>query len=90
VGYLKSIKCPRVSNSKLLDRVDRVSRTIAGCIELAEFALGQPKTYQTPEDPSPRRAWMGDIFFGFDQVNSTFAGCIKMVEDTLQTKDSKK
>ena len=36
---LKSIKRPRISNVELLDGVDRASRNMVGCIELAEFAL---------------------------------------------------
>jgi len=38
--YLKSIKHPKIDNSELLDGVDRVSRSIEGCIKLAESALG--------------------------------------------------
>ena len=30
--YLKSIKRPKINNSELLDGVDRVSRSIEGCI----------------------------------------------------------
>ena len=44
VAYLKSIKHPRVVNSELLDGVDRVSRSIEGCIKHAESALGSSKT----------------------------------------------
>ena len=40
VAYLKSIKCPKIVNSELLDGVDRVSRSIEGCIKHAESALG--------------------------------------------------
>ena len=39
VTYLKSIKCPKIVNSELLDGVDRVSRSIEGCIKLAESTL---------------------------------------------------
>ena len=42
--YLKSIKRPMIDNSKLLDGVDRVSRSIEGCIKLAESAPGSSKT----------------------------------------------
>ena len=34
VTYLKSIKRPKVVNPELLDGVDRVSRSIEGCIKL--------------------------------------------------------
>jgi hypothetical protein len=40
VAYLKSIKHPKINNSKLLDGVDGVSRSIEGCIKLAKSALG--------------------------------------------------
>ena len=43
IPYLKSIKRPRVDNSEVLDGVDRVSRSIMGCIKLAESALGPTK-----------------------------------------------
>jgi len=43
VQDLKSIKRPRISNTKLLDGVGRVSRSIEGCINLAESTtLGIP------------------------------------------------
>ena len=35
VTDLKSIKRPKINNSELLDGVDRVSRSIEGCIKLA-------------------------------------------------------
>ena len=44
VTYLKSIKCPKFDNSELLDGVDQVSRSIEGCIKLAESALGSSKS----------------------------------------------
>ena len=48
VAYLKSIKCPMIVNSELLDGVDRVSQSIARSINLAESALGSSKTQQNP------------------------------------------
>ena len=48
VAYLKSIKRHKIVNSKLLDEVDRVSRSIEGCIKLAESALSSSKTHGTP------------------------------------------
>ena len=44
VAYLKSMKRPKFINSELLDGVDQVSRSLEGCIELAESALGLPET----------------------------------------------
>ena len=40
VVYLKSIKCPKIINSELLDGVDWVSRSIEGCTKLTDSALG--------------------------------------------------
>ena len=42
--HLKTIKRPKIKNSELLDGVNRVSRSIEGCIKLAETALGTPKS----------------------------------------------
>ena len=44
VAYLKSIKHPKIISSELLNEVDCVSRSIEGCIKLAESALGSSKT----------------------------------------------
>ena len=65
--YLKSIKRPMIDNSKLLDGVDRVSRSIEGCIKLAESALGSSKTQQNPEASNPPQEQLGDILSGVDQ-----------------------
>ena len=43
VTYLKSIKRPKIVNSEQHDGVDRVSRSIEGCIKLAESVLGSSK-----------------------------------------------
>ena len=51
--YLKLIKRPNIVNSELLDGVDRVSRSIEGCIKFAETALGSSKTQQNPEALNP-------------------------------------
>ena len=40
VAYHKSNNRPKIVNSELLNGVDRVSRSIEGCIKLAESALG--------------------------------------------------
>ena len=40
VTDLKTIKRPKINNSELLVGVDRVSRSIKGCIKLAESAIG--------------------------------------------------
>jgi hypothetical protein len=82
VAYLKS----KIVNSKLLDGVDQVSRSIEGCIKLAESALGSSKTQQNPEALSPPQEQSGDILSGIDQVDSKLINCIKMAESTQQNK----
>ena len=87
--YLKSIKRPKINNSELLDGVDRVSRSIEGCIKLAESALGSSKTQQNPEALNPPQERSGDILSGMDRVDSKLIDCIKMAESTLQNKKQK-
>jgi hypothetical protein len=53
VAYLKSIKRPKIDNSELLDGVDRVSRSIKGCIKLAESTLGSSIPQQNLEVLNP-------------------------------------
>ena len=89
VTYLKSIKCPKINNSELLDGVDQVSRSIEGCIKLAESALGSSKSQQNPEASNPPQERSGDILSGVDRVDSTLVDCIKMAEVTLQNKQQK-
>src|SRR6185503_3162438 len=57
--HLKTIKRPKVKNSELLDGVNRVSRSIEGCIKLAETALGSSKL-QKPEVLNPPQKRSGD------------------------------
>jgi len=66
VTNLKSIKCPKINNSELLDGVDRVSRSIKGCIKLAESALGSSKSQQNPEALNPPQEQSGDILSRID------------------------
>jgi hypothetical protein len=40
LNHLKTIKRPKIKNSKLLAGVDQVSQSIKDCIKLAETALG--------------------------------------------------
>ena len=61
VAYLKSIKRPKIVNLELLDGVDRVSRSIEGCIKLAESALGSSKTQQIPKTLNPPQKRSGDV-----------------------------
>ena len=68
--YLKSIKHPKIDNSELLDGVDRVSRSIEGCIKLAESTLGSSKVHQNPEALNPPQEGSGDILSEIDRVDS--------------------
>ena len=86
VAYLKSIKRPKIVNSQLLDEVDRVSRSIEGCIKLAESALDSSKIQQNPESLSPQQERSGDMLSGIDRVDSKLIDCINMSENTLQNK----
>ena len=81
---LKSIKRPRINNSVLLDGVNQVSRSIEGCIKLAESTLGSSTSRQNPEALNPPKDRSGDILSGIDRVDSKLADCIKMAEGTLQ------
>ena len=84
MAYLKSIKRPKVVNSELLDGVDRVSRSIEGCIKLAESTLGSSKTQQNSKTSNPHLKQMGDMFSGIDRVDSSLIDYINMAESTLQ------
>ena len=55
--HLKTIKRPKIKNSELLDGVNRVSRSIEGCIKLAEIALGSSQ--QNPESVEPATEKVG-------------------------------
>jgi len=81
---LKTIKRPRINNSQLLDGVNRVSRSIEGCIKLAESTLGSSTSQQDPEALNLPKERSGDILSGIDRVDSKFADCIKTAEGTLQ------
>ena len=83
--HLMTIKRPKVKNSELLDGVNRVLRSIEGCINLAETALGPSKS-QNPEVLNPPQKRMGDILSGIDRVNSKLVDYIKIAERTLQNK----
>jgi len=87
--HLKMIKCPKIKNSELLDGVDQVSRSIEGCIKLAETALGSSTSQRNPEVLNPSQKRSGDIFLGTDRVDSKLADCIKIAESTLQNKEQK-
>ena len=62
--HLKTIKRPKIKNSKLLGGVNRVSRSIEGCIKLAEIALGSSQ--QNPEVLNPPQKRSGDILSRID------------------------
>ena len=51
--HLKTIKRPKIKNSELLAGVDQVSRSIEGCIKLAETALNPSAPQQNPKALNP-------------------------------------
>jgi len=79
------IKGPKIKNSELLNGVNRVSRSIEGCIKPAETTLGTPKS-QNPEVLNPPQKRSGDILSGIDRVDSKLIYYIKLAESTLQNK----
>ena len=81
---LKTIKRPKINNSELLVGVDRVSRSIKGCIKLAESAIGSSTSQQNPEVLNPPQKRSGDILSGNDRVDSKLNDYIKLAEGTLQ------
>ena len=81
--HLKTIKRPKIKNSGLLAGVDQVSRSIEGCIKLAETALGSFTSQQIPEALNPPQKKSSDMLSGIDRVNSKLANCIKVAESTL-------
>ena len=83
------IKRPKIKNSGLLAGVDQVSRSIEGCIKLAETALGSSTSQQIPEALNPPQKRSGDILSGINWVNSKLANCINVAESTLQNKEQK-
>jgi len=74
----------------LINGVDRVSRSLADCIDLAESTLRKKNTHFEPEKSSSRLARTGDIFLGLDQVDSNIVDCIKLAENTLKSGSSDK
>ena len=82
--HLKAIKRPKINNSELLVGVDRVSRSVEGCIKLAEAALGSSTSHKNPEVLNPPQKRSGDILSGIDRIDSKLDDCIKMAEGTLQ------
>ena len=89
LNHLKMVKRPKIKNSELLAGVDQVSRSIEGCIKLAETALGSSTSQQNPKALNPPQKKSGDMLSGVDQVNPKLANCIKVAESTLQNKEQK-
>ena len=87
LGYLKSVERPKINNSELLDGVDQISRSIEGCIKLAESALGSSDIQQNPETLNPPQKWLGDVFSGIDRVDSKLINCIKMAKALCKTRN---
>src|SRR6185437_108184 len=89
LAHLKTIKRPKIENSELLAGVDQVSRSIEGCIKLAETALSPSALQQNPKALSPPQKRSGDMLSGIDRANSKLANCINVAESTLQNKEQK-
>ena len=90
LAHLETIKRPKIKNSELFTGVDQVSRSIEGCIKLAETALSPSALQQNPTKAlNPPQKRSGDMLSGIDRVNSKVANCIKVAESTLQNKEQK-
>ena len=89
LAHLKTIKRPKIKNPELLARVDQVSRSIEGCIKLAETALSSSAPQQNPKALNPPQKRSGDTLSGVDRVNPKLANCIKVAESILQNKEQK-
>ena len=89
LAHLKTIKRPKIKNSELLAGVDQVSRSIEGCIKLAETAPSPSALQQNPKALNPPQKRSGDMLSGIDLVDSKLADCIKIAESTLQNKELK-
>ena len=83
LAHLKTIKRPKIKNSELLAGVDQVSRSIKGCIKLAETILSPSTSRKIPKALNPPQKRTGDMLLGIDRVSSKLADCIKMAESTL-------
>ena len=64
LAYLKTLKRPKIKNSELLAGIDQISRSIEGCIKLAETALGSSS--HNPEASKPAHKKLGDLLSGID------------------------
>ena len=83
LAHLKTIKRPKTKNSELLAGVDQVSRSIEGCIKLAEITLSSSAPQQNPKALNPPQKRSGDMLSGVDWVNPKLANCINVAESTL-------
>ena len=72
------IKSPKIKNSELFGGVDQASRSIGGCIKLAETTLSSSTSQQNPEALNQPQERSGDMLSGIDRVNSKLADCIKL------------
>jgi len=86
--HLKTIKHHKIKNSGLLGGVDQVSRSIEGCIKLAETTLSSSMSQHNLEALNPPQTRSGDMLSG-DRVNSKLIDSIKIAENTLQNKEQK-
>ena len=64
LAHLKTIKRPKIKNSELLVGVDHVSRSIEGCMKLAETALSPSALQQNPKAQNPPQKRSSDTLSG--------------------------
>ena len=83
-----AIPRPRLDNSELLDRIDRVCNSITDCINLAESTLRKKKSGIKHKEANPHSQRTGDIFSGLDRIDDKLTSCIKLAEETLKQDES--
>ena len=84
---LMEIRCPRIGNFELLDGIDRVSNSIAGCINPAESALRKKKSRASFKKTTRKNKPTEDIFSSIDQIDEKIRHCLQLEEDTLSKKE---
>jgi len=88
-SYLKDlmkIRHPRVDNSELLSGIGRVSKSIEGCINLAESSFWMKKSRATFKKATRKRKPSEDIFLKIDNIDEKIAKCLQLIEDMFNKK----
>jgi hypothetical protein len=84
--YLMKIRRPRVDNSELLNGIDQVSKSIEGCINLAESSLRKQKSRVSFKITTRKKKTSEDIFSSIDHIDEKIRHCLQLAEDTLNKK----